>query len=222
MNERMTNEELAALLAADGSDPLEPDEVAELALLADVLADPSMWTEPDARLADAVVQAIAAEPDVGASPSVGAAVARRPGAPWRRFAFAAAAIAAAIAIVVGAVVATEGGSSPDFNVQLSASALAPGARGSAAITRNNAGFRVALDAHGLPTLPAGEYYEAWLKNAAGTLVPIGTFSSSDGRITLWSGVSPKDFPTLTVTIEATDNNQASSGRKVLVGPVHAG
>ena len=60
-----------------------------------------------------------------------------------------------------------------------------------------------------------------MKNAAGTLVPIGTFSSSDGRVTLWSGVSPDDFPTMTVTIEAADNDQASSGRRVLVGEVHA-
>jgi hypothetical protein len=52
-------------------------------------------------------------------------------------------------------------------------------------------------------------------------VPIGTFSSSDGRVTLWSGLSPKDFPTLTVTIEATDNDQTSSGRQVLVGEVRA-
>jgi hypothetical protein len=60
-----------------------------------------------------------------------------------------------------------------------------------------------------------------LRNATGTLVPVGSFSSSDGRATLWSGVSPKDFPTITVTIEAPDNDQSSSGRRVLVGEVHA-
>ena len=79
-----------------------------------------------------------------------------------------------------------------------------------------------LDARGLPKLPAGEYYQAWLKNAAGTLVPIGTFSSSDGRVTLWSGVSPKDFRVISVTIEAADGDQGSSGHRVLVGEVHAG
>ena len=56
-----------------------------------------------------------------------------------------------------------------------------------------------------------------MKNFAGALVPIGTFSSSDGRVTLWSVVSPKDFPTITVTIEATDNDQISSGGPVVVG-----
>ena len=79
-----------------------------------------------------------------------------------------------------------------------------------------------LDAAGLPKLPAGEYYQAWLKNAAGTLVPIGTFSSSDGKVTLWSGVSPKEFSTISVTIEAADGDQGSSGRRVLTGDVRTG
>jgi hypothetical protein len=38
-------------------------------------------------------------------------------------------------------------------------------------------------------------------------------------VTLWAGVSPVDFPTLTVTIEAADGNQASSGRRVLLGTI---
>ena len=51
---------------------------------------------------------------------------------------------------------------------------------------------------------------------AGVLVPIGTFN--EGRkVTLWAGVSPTDFSTLTVTREQADGDQASSGEKVLVG-----
>jgi hypothetical protein len=139
----------------------------------------------------------------------------------RRFAVpaAVASVAATIAIIVGAVALTNGGGA-DYTANLAGSALAPGARASAAVVHNNAGFRIVLDAHGLARLPAGEYYQGWLKNDAGTLVPIGTFSSSDGKVTLWSGVSPKDFPKLTVTIEATDNDQTSSGRIVLSGEVH--
>ncbi len=38
-------------------------------------------------------------------------------------------------------------------------------------------------------------------------------------MTLWSGVSPVDYPTLTVTIEEPDGNQASSGHRVLSGDV---
>jgi hypothetical protein len=77
------------------------------------------------------------------------------------------------------------------------------------------------DARGLPPLKNGEFHQAWLKDAAGTLVPIGTFSSSNDRVTLWSGVSPHHFSTLTVTIESNDNDQTSSGRRILVGDVHA-
>jgi hypothetical protein len=102
---------------------------------------------------------------------------------------------------------------------LSPTALAPGAHAFADIERNAGGFRIALDASGLAPLPQGQYYEAWLKEASGTLVPIGTFSSSDQRITLWSGVSPGTFATFTVTIESPDNDQASSGRVVLRGDV---
>ena len=41
-------------------------------------------------------------------------------------------------------------------------------------------------------------------------------------MTLWAGVSPKEFTTLTVTREAADGDQASSGEKVLVGTVATG
>jgi hypothetical protein len=134
-------------------------------------------------------------------------------------AVAAAALVAAILLASFSILATN--SSPDYRAALGGTALAPSAHASAAIRHNDAGFHITLDAKGLPVLPAGEYYQAWLKNSAGVLVPIGTFSSSDARVTLWSGVSPKDFPTMTVTIEKTDNDQRSSGRRVLTGVVHA-
>ena len=53
------------------------------------------------------------------------------------------------------------------------------------------------------------------------LVPIGTFNEGQD-VTLWAGVSPKDFTTLTVTREQADGDQASSGERVLVGPVDTG
>ena len=75
--------------------------------------------------------------------------------------------------------------------------------------------------HGTAPRRDGLFYEAWLQNAAGVLVPIGTFN--EGRkVTLWAGVSPKDYPSLTVTREQADGNQASSGEKVLVGLVTSG
>jgi hypothetical protein len=223
MSERPTKEEREALVAGDRAGALEPDEAAELALLAQLLADPSTWAEPDPGLEDAVLRAVAAaEPDQGAVPAAAGprASRRQRKAGDRRLVLPVLAAAAAIAIVLGVVVATRSTTHNEFKSQLTATALAPAASGSAGITRNDAGFRIVLDTRGLAPLPEGQYYQAWLKNPAGTLVPIGSFSSSDGRVTLWSGVSPVEFNTITVTIEAPDNVQASSGRRVLVGEVH--
>jgi hypothetical protein len=225
MSDVPTNEEREALIAGDRAHALDPEEAAELPLLADLLADPSTWAEPSAGLEDMIVSAVAdAEPDATTSVTALAASQNHEAAPRRRRILPAALVAAAAAIVilVVTVILTQGGTSPDYEARLTATGLAPGAHASADISRTDAGFRITLDARGLPHLQTGEYYQAWLKNAASTLVPVGTFSSSDDTVTLWSGVSPKDFPTITVTIESMDNDQASSGRRVLVGEVRAG
>jgi hypothetical protein len=209
MSDHPINEAREAMLAEGRGRALEPNEAEDLALLADLLADPSTWAEPRAGLEDEIVE------------SIGVVPAQRPRVRRsRRITGAVAAVAAAAAISVAAVGALDTASA-DFGARLSASAHAPSARGSADITHNKAGFRVRLDAHGLPPLAAGEYYQAWLKDSHDVSVPIGTFSSSDGRITLWSGVSPKVFSKITVTKELTDNDQSSSGLVVLSGTVHS-
>jgi hypothetical protein len=187
----------------------------DLELLDDLLAHPSTWVEPPPDLEDIVVWAVAES--AAPMPTNSRTPRRR-----RRAAslFAVAAVLAA-ALVVGSTVVIGNSSNGDYAGELRATGLAPGAHASVVITHTDAGFRVNLDARRLPPLEHGEFYEAWLKNAAGTLVPIGTFSSSNGRVTLWSGVSPRHFPTLTITIEPSDNNQASSGQRVLMGDVHA-
>jgi len=222
MNERLTNEEREALLAEHTNHALSADETQELAFMTGLLADPSTWAAPTDQLEDAVVQAVEAAPSPTAATPGRTRVRHEPSRRRRRLALSAIAAAAAVAISLGTLVTFQGTTSPDYTAQLSATGIAPRAQASADITRNNAGFRIMLHADGLPKLPAGEYYQAWLKNATGTLVPIGTFSSSDACVTLWSGVSPSVFPTLTVPIEKTDNDQNSSGRRVLVGQVHAG
>ena len=75
-----------------------------------------------------------------------------------------------------------------------------------------------MSATGLPRLSDGRYYEAWLKSSAGILVPVGTFNEAS-HITLWSGVPPTGFPTLTVTQQKADGNPASSGKRVLTGTI---
>jgi hypothetical protein len=210
-------EELEALIANARTEGLAPHEADELSLLAELLGDPSTWAEPTSGLEDSVVQAVLEAPSVAgpvATPGRADRAARRP-----RLALSLVAAAAAIAIVAGAVAVIRREPSPMFKSRLTATALAPAAHARAEVYRNSAGFHVTLEAGGLAQLPAGEYYQAWLKNASGILVPIGSFSSSDGRITLWSGVSPREFNTMSVTIEKTDGDARSSGQRVLAGPV---
>ena len=132
-----------------------------------------------------------------------------------------AAATAVLAVAVGLAVFSSGTSRERFHAALAATNLVPGARGEATLTKTSSGWRIELDATGLPRLAGGRFYEAWLRNTAGVLVPIGTFNESQ-KVTLWAGVSPKNFTTLTVTREQADGEQASSGAKVLVGTVNTG
>lgn len=131
-------------------------------------------------------------------------------------AFAAAAIV--IAVAVGVHLQATGNSATQFKAALASTKLAPGASGNATLTKTAAGWRIEIKVTGLPRRDHGRYYEAWLKNAGGTLVPVGTFNEGPS-VTLWAGVRPTDFPMLTVTEEPVDGNQASSGKRVLSGSV---
>ena len=129
--------------------------------------------------------------------------------------------AAANAVLGGAVGLSMFGSdaSPEsFRVTLGPTTLLPEAGGEASLTKTSSGWRIELDATRLPRLENGRFYQAWLRNTAGVSAPIGTFN--EGRdVTLWAGVSPEDFTTLTVTRELADGDQASSGETVLIGEV---
>jgi len=139
----------------------------------------------------------------------------------RRLALVGVAAAAVAAVAIGVTVAGSGSHGARYQAALAPTPLTPGAHGEASLTRTPSGWRIDLHATGLPRLAGARYYEAWLRNPSGVLVPIGTFN--DGRnVTLWAGVSPVGFPVLTVTREQVNGNQASSGEKVLVGPVRAG
>jgi hypothetical protein len=142
---------------------------------------------------------------------------RRTFAPTRLVAVGAAAVAV-LAVAIGVAVITSGTSSQRFRAALGPTDLAPAANGEASLTKTSSGWRIELHATGLPRLDNGRFYEAWLRNSAGVLVPIGTFNEGK-NVTLWAGVSPKTFTTLTVTRERANGDQASSGEKVLVGTV---
>ena len=99
--------------------------------------------------------------------------------------------------------------------------LAPDVHGNAKLTKTSSGWRIELRATGLPNLQNGRYYQAWLKNAAGILVPVGTFNDAR-NVTLWSGVPVTKFRTLTVTQQEANGNPASSARRVLIGTITPG
>jgi hypothetical protein len=207
--------ELAAL--ADGS--LSPERRA--ALEAQVAAS----SELADRLAEqerAVALAQSAAAEVEAPANLRARIdaqrhARRARAP-RRLALIGSPAIAGLAVVVWLAMSSWGTSSERFHVALAPTNLAPGARGEATLTRTLSGWRIELDARGLPRLADSRFYEAWLRDARDVVVPLGTFN--EGRkVMLWAGVSPKDFRTLIITRERTDGDQASSDESVLVGAV---
>jgi hypothetical protein len=212
--------ELAAL--ADGS--LAPERRAELE--ARVASSPELAERlAEQRRAVALAQSAAAEVEAPAAlrDRISAQRQVRPARVSRRLVLvpAAATVVLAVAIAVASGVFGSGAAGNQFQVALASTPLAPGADGDATLTKTTSGWQIELDATGLPRLDSGQFYEAWLKNADGVLVPIGTFN--EGRkLTLWAGVSPVDFRTLTVTRERADGNQASSGQKVLVGTIDTG
>ena len=130
------------------------------------------------------------------------------------------AITAAATVVIVVALGAFGSSSGAgrFRAALGPTPSAPGASGAATLVKTSSGWRIELDTRGLPRLDGGRFYEAWLRNGAGVLVPVGTFN--DGRkVVLWAGVPPTEFQTFTVTRERADGDQGSSGERVLIGAV---
>jgi len=141
-----------------------------------------------------------------------------------RPAYAFGVLAVLVAVVAGiTALSNSGGGSPSpaplqFAMVVNGTSLAPGAHGSATLTKMSSGWQVELSASGLPHLTNGRYYQAWLKNSAGVLVPIGTFNDAV-KVTLWSGVPVTQFRTLSVTRQEANGNPASSGERVLIGTI---
>lgn len=207
--------ELAAL--ADGSLASERRE----ALEARIAASPELADRlAEQERAVALAQSAAVEVEAPAALRARIEARRRGQRGWvpRGVVLAGAAVAAVLAVGIGVATLDSGSSSQRFQAALGPTNLAPAASGEATMTKTSSGWRIDLNATGLPRRESPRFYQAWLRNAAGVLVPIGTFN--DARdVTLWAGVSPEDFPTLTVTRERAETDQASSGEKVLVGAV---
>ena len=224
----MNDDERIAYLAGQSDAPADPAERAQLDKLRQVLSDPAVWAEPQPDLQERIVGAITS----AGERSSDTAQDRKPSESTadrdnvvrlrtRRIGYAILGAAAAVLLAVGlAVGLTNQGSQPaEFAASLQGTDLAPGASGEVTMTQTEGGWRIHLQAEGLPRRDNGAYYEAWLKNDAGNLVPIGTFNQPDD-VTLWAGVPPSSYPTLTITRQLANSSQDSSGLVVLEGTAH--
>ena len=203
----MSNDDRIAYLAGDDGASLTPAERAEMDDLRAALAHPAVWIEPDADLEERVVAAIA---DTGSR--------RRS----RRIRYAIVGGAAAVLLAVGLTigVTTHDQNPPlQYAASLSGTQLAPDATGEVTLTKSAGGWKIQLHATGLPRRDNGAYYEAWLKNDAGVLVPVGTFNEPLD-VVLWAGVPPTSHPAFTVTRQLANGDPASTGLVVLVGQTH--
>ena len=228
-----SNDDRIAYLAGEDGASLPADELAALDALRAELRAAATWDEPPSGLEDQVVMAVAraaaeqraAEPEPSSptpSPSMWSRMRAR--LSLRRPAFALSlslpvAAAAAVAIVL-VTSSTNAPQALQFAMVVQGTPLAPGAHGAAQLTKTTSGWRINLSATGLPRREGTEYYEAWLKNAQGILVPVGTFNDAR-KVTLWSGVPVTKFRSLTVTQQVANGDPKSSGRKVLTGTITA-
>ena len=221
-----TDDDRAAYLAGEDVPSLPAEEMAALDALRAELGVPATWEEPPGELEDQVVMAVsraAAEergPQRAPSPSLWSRLRAR--LPTRRPIFALSlSLSVAAAAVVAIVLVTSSGqatSKLEFAMVVQGTALAPAAHGNATLTKMTSGWQIKLSATGLPRRDGAQFYEAWLKNAAGVLVPVGTFNDAR-KVTLWSGVPVTKFRSLTVTQQVANGDPKSSGRKVLTGTI---
>ncbi len=170
---------------------------AHLALANDVL-----WEEPAPEL-EAQVQSLIATA-AGHDRSYG----HRPNRRW----VALAGVAAVLVLLLGGI-ALFRAPSPDWEVALPATDLAPDAMGSVQGWNEDGGTRMLVAIDGLAPAPQGFVYEFWLSDGP-VHISAGTFRSA-GEVELWSGVERSDFPRLWITLEPIDEDESPSGETVL-------
>ncbi len=202
------------------NDGILPDDIAAL------LGDEATWAPVSSDLEDSIVAAVMAEvhadearpapthPAPAPSPSpLPDNVVAMPSR-WKTAALGA---AAALVLVAGLFGITQiGGSSPDPEIALAGTDLAPQASAQAEITETPEGTRIVISVDDLAPAPSGMYYQAWLRQDAEIGVSAGTFHLRDGNgpIELWAGVTTDDYPLLTVTLQQEAQTE-SSGQVVL-------
>ena len=220
-----TDDDRIAYLAGDGSGVLDDvDPSRTLDALKGFLSDPAMWAEPAGEACqDGVVAAIVAEMALTGSRAEADVPTSINRARWHRR-LALGAVAAAAAILVGQpsgrarrwqpVRDAGGGSRPDR------SRARRERRGDLHTDR----FGVAHRAGPRPGCPDSTMVASTRRGSRATTTSSlrsGTFNEGED-VVLWAGVSPVDFPTMTITEETADGDPSSSGQRVLVGPIGRG
>lgn len=142
----------------------------------------------------------------------------RPGAGRRRPRRWVIATAAALVLVAagigGFLSATQ--ERPSATIELAGAGTTPLAHGEIQIIERDAGWRLVLDATGLPSAAAGTYYQGWAVRD-GEYVPLGTFHMhKEGRVELWSGVPLRMFRRIEITLQKVGAGQ-QPGTPLLAG-----
>lgn len=165
------------------------------------LMDPATWEEPPPELEDQVIALITGN-------------ANRTSAGTRRLErWVRPLVAAAVVVVAVGLYGVLRTPSPDWEVAMPGTDLAPLAMSTVTGWNTESGTRMVVTIEGLDAAPAGYIYEFWLSE--GPLhISAGTFSAG-GEIELWSGVTRAEFPRLWVTLEALDEDEAPSRQTVL-------
>src|SRR5206468_254466 len=154
-------------------------ELAELAAVADGSLDPQRRATAVARVAGSpeLAELLAEQERAVALTHRAVAAVEAPAAlrarieaqrrPRRRQRAAlAGAIATTAAVAAAAVALLESGTSGErFHAALRPTSLLPDAGGEATLTKTSSGWRIQLQASGLPRLGGGRFYEAWLRDA---------------------------------------------------------
>ncbi len=186
-----------------------------------LLNNPSLWADPPPLLGRAVADRVCAEVSTVADqlrrlPEVVTPVRPITNRRMSSRSVRLLAVAAGLAIAIGSTsfLLRRQPTTPSTSFALTATPLQPDAVGNVKITETTSGLRIELNATGLPRRDGNQFYEAWCKGPSG-LVPVGTFHSGE-KVTLWAGVSLKDFPGFTITQEEV-GSQDSSGKRVLFG-----
>ena len=168
----------------------------------EALRDNTVWEEPPEGLGGQI-EALIGSASTDRAETTG-------GLSWGWVAVAAVVVLLA---VTGGTLAVVGSDSPDWEVALPATDLAPNAVATVSGWNEASGTRMVVDIEGLDPAPPGSFYEFWLSEGP-VHISAGTFHTG-GKIELWSGVARADYPRLWVTLEPIDDDESPSPITVL-------